>query len=113
MDANAARISVYVFEVTSRRTGCNEGTRVRVERFDAGQRRVEPETGTLTLDERGHQMMLAVSALDPTIRAILFGVAVVLFALAAVGFERGKVGFLAAGLAVFAFPFFWDALAAS
>jgi hypothetical protein len=62
---------------------------------------------------KGHQMMLAVSALDPTIRAILFGVAVVLFALAALGFERGKVGFMAAGLAVFAFPFFWDALAAS
>ena len=58
-------------------------------------------------------MMLAVSVMSPTIRAILFGVSVVLFVLAALGFEKGKVGFLAAGLAVFAFPFFWDALAAS
>lgn len=33
--------------------------------------------------------------------------------LGGLGFERGKVGFMAAGLAVFAFPFFWDALAAS
>lgn len=58
-------------------------------------------------------MLLAVTAMSPTIRAILFGVAVVLFVLAGLGFERGKVGFMAAGLAVFAFPFFWDALAAS
>jgi hypothetical protein len=58
-------------------------------------------------------MMLAISALDPTIRAILFGAAVVLFVLAALGYQHSKVGFLAAGLAAFAFPFFWDALAAS
>lgn len=58
-------------------------------------------------------MMLAVSVMSPTIRAIFFGVSVALFVLAALGFEKGKVGFLAAGLAVFAFPFFWDALAAS
>jgi hypothetical protein len=36
---------------------------------------------------------------------------VALLVLAAVGFERGKVSFVAAGLAAFAFPFFWDALA--
>ena len=36
---------------------------------------------------------------------------VALFVLAAIGFERGKVSFVAAGLAAFAFPFFWDALA--
>ncbi len=58
-------------------------------------------------------MMLAISALDPTIRAILFGAAVVLFVLAALGYERGKAGFMAAGLAAFVFPFFWDALAAA
>ena len=51
--------------------------------------------------------------MDPTVRMIFFAVAVVLLALAAIGFERGKVSFMAAGLAVFVFPFFWDALAAS
>jgi hypothetical protein len=44
---------------------------------------------------------------------IFFGVAVALFVLAAIGYQRGKVSFLAAGLGCFAFPFFWDALAAS
>ena len=58
-------------------------------------------------------LTLAVEAMDPTIRMIFFAVSVILFALAAVGYSRGKVSFLAAGLAVFAFPFFWDALAAS
>ena len=56
-------------------------------------------------------MLLAVSALDPTLRMIILAVAVVLFALAAFGYERGRVSFVAAGLALFAFPFFWDALA--
>jgi hypothetical protein len=51
--------------------------------------------------------------MDPTVRMIFFAVAVVLLVLAAIGFERGKVGFMAAGLAAFVFPFFWDALAAS
>jgi hypothetical protein len=55
--------------------------------------------------------MFAVAAMDSTIKAIFFAVAVVLFALAAIGFERGRVSFVAAGLAAFAFPFFWDALA--
>jgi hypothetical protein len=49
--------------------------------------------------------------MSPTIRAILFGVAVVLFILASLGYERGKLGFV--GLAAFAFPFFWNALVAS
>ena len=57
--------------------------------------------------------MLAVSVLDPTVRAIVFGAAVVLFILSAAGIERGKLGFLSLGLALFAFPFFWDALAVS
>jgi hypothetical protein len=51
--------------------------------------------------------------LDATWKMIFFGVAVVLFVLAAIGYQRGKVSFLAAGLGCFAFPFFWDALAAS
>jgi hypothetical protein len=58
-------------------------------------------------------MLLAVSAMSPTVRAVLFGLAVVLFVLASVGYERGKLGFVGLGLAVFAFPFFWDALVAS
>jgi hypothetical protein len=56
-------------------------------------------------------MTFAVAAMDPTIRALFLGVAVVLFVLAAFGFERGRVSFVAAGLAVFAFVPFWQALA--
>jgi hypothetical protein len=56
-------------------------------------------------------MIVAVAAMDPTVRMLFFAVAVLLFALAAIGYERGKVSFVAAGLAVFAFPFFWQALA--
>jgi hypothetical protein len=58
-------------------------------------------------------MILAVNAMDPTLKMIFYAIAVVLFALAAVGYQRGKVSFIAAGLAAFVFPFFWDALAAS
>jgi hypothetical protein len=56
-------------------------------------------------------MLLAVAVMDPTIKMIFYAAAVVLFVLAAIGYERGKVSFIAAGLAAFAFPFFWDALA--
>jgi hypothetical protein len=56
-------------------------------------------------------MLFAVAVMDPTIKMIFYGAAVVLFVLAAIGYERGKVSFLAAGLAAFVFPFFWDALA--
>ena len=58
-------------------------------------------------------MILAIKAMDPTLKMIFYAVAVVLFVLAAIGYQRGKVSFMAAGLAAFAFPFFWDALAAS
>lgn len=58
-------------------------------------------------------MLFAVDAMDPTLKMIFFAIAVILFVLAAVGYQRGKVSFLAAGLAAFVFPFFWDALAAS
>jgi hypothetical protein len=56
-------------------------------------------------------MMLAVDGMDPTIKMLFFGAAVLLFVLAAIGYERGRVSFVAAGLACFVFPFFWDALA--
>jgi hypothetical protein len=56
-------------------------------------------------------MLFAVAVMDPTIKMIFYAVAVVLFVLAAIGYERGKVSFVAAGLAAFVFPFFWDALA--
>jgi hypothetical protein len=56
-------------------------------------------------------MLFAVAVMDPTIKMIFYAAAVVLFALAAIGFERGKVSFVAAGLAAFVFPYFWDALA--
>jgi hypothetical protein len=42
---------------------------------------------------------------------LFYAAAVALFVLAVIGFERGKVSFLAAGLAAFAFPSFWNALA--
>jgi hypothetical protein len=56
-------------------------------------------------------MMFAVAVMDPTIKMLFYAAAVALFVLAAIGFERGRVSFVAAGLATFAFPFFWDALA--
>lgn len=56
--------------------------------------------------------MLAVARMDPALKMIFFAAAVALFVLAAIGYERGKVSFVAAGLAAFAFPFFWDAFAA-
>ena len=56
--------------------------------------------------------MFAVAATDPTIKMLFFAAAVVLFVVATIGYQRGKVSFVAAGLAAFAFPFFWDALAA-
>ena len=56
--------------------------------------------------------MFAVAVMDPTIKMLFYAAAVALFILAAIGYERGKVSFVAAGLAAFVFPFFWDALAA-
>jgi hypothetical protein len=56
-------------------------------------------------------MLFAVAVMDPTIKMIFYAAAVVLFVLAAIGFERGRISFVAAGLAAFVFPFFWDALA--
>ena len=56
--------------------------------------------------------MFAVAAMDPTIKMLFFAAAVVLFVVATIGYQRGKASFVAAGLAAFAFPFFWDALAA-
>jgi hypothetical protein len=57
--------------------------------------------------------MYAVAAMDPTVQAIFYAVAVVLFVLAAVGVVWRGVSFVAAGLAVFSFVFFWNALAAT
>jgi hypothetical protein len=58
-------------------------------------------------------MILAIEPMDATLKMIFFGLAVILFVLAAVGYSRGKVSFIGAGLAAFAFVFFWDALAAT
>jgi hypothetical protein len=43
---------------------------------------------------------------------LFYAAAIALFVLATIGYQRGKVSFVAAGSAAFAFPFFWDALAA-
>lgn len=58
-------------------------------------------------------MLLAISALDPTVQGIFFLVAVVLFILAAIGVAVDRVNLVAAGLAFFAFVFMWQAFAAS
>ena len=58
-------------------------------------------------------MVLAIEAMDATLRMIFYAGAVILFVLASFGYERGRVSFVAMGLALFAFPFFWDALAAT
>ncbi len=55
--------------------------------------------------------MLAISSMSPTVQAIFWGLAVVCFILAAVGVAIGKVELVAAGLALFAFVWFWSALA--
>lgn len=56
-------------------------------------------------------MLVAVAVMDPTIRMIFYAAAVALFVLAALGYQRGKVSFVAAGLAAYVFPAFWNALA--
>ena len=58
-------------------------------------------------------MLLAVDVMDPTLKMIFFGIAVVCFVAAGTGYVWGKVSLVALGLAFFAFPFFWDALAAT
>lgn len=58
-------------------------------------------------------MLVAVAAMDPTVKMLFYGVAVICFVLSATGYAWGKVSLVGAGLAAFAFPLFWDALAAS
>ena len=58
-------------------------------------------------------MLLAVSQMDATVRMLFYGAAVALFVFGAIGYSWGKVSLVSAGLAAFAFPFFWDALAAT
>lgn len=57
-------------------------------------------------------MMLAVSTMDPTVQAVFFGAAVALFVAAAFG-VAARFNLVAAGLASFAFVWFWQALAAA
>lgn len=58
-------------------------------------------------------LLLAVSQMDATVRMLFYGAAVVLFVMGAIGYSWGKVSMVSAGLALFVFPFFWDALAAT
>lgn len=57
--------------------------------------------------------MLAVSAMSPTVQFLFFLAAIILFLLAAFGVALGRIGALALGLALFAVPFAWAALAAT
>jgi hypothetical protein len=56
-------------------------------------------------------MLLAVSEMDATVQMLFYGAAVVFFVIGAIGYSWGKVSLVAAGLACFAFPTFWHALA--
>lgn len=58
-------------------------------------------------------MYFAVAAMDPVLKVLFFGAAVLLFALAAFGVATSRINLVAAGLASFAFVFLWDALAAT
>lgn len=58
-------------------------------------------------------MLLAVEPMSATVQMIFFGAATALFVVAALGYTWGKVSLIAAGLACFAFVFFWNALAAT
>jgi len=51
--------------------------------------------------------------MSATVQMLFYGAAVAAFVLAAVGYAWGKVSLVGAGLALFAFPFFWNALAAT
>jgi hypothetical protein len=58
-------------------------------------------------------MLLAVEVMDPTLKMIFYGIAVVCFVAAAIGYVWGKVSLVGLGLAFFVFPSFWNALAAT
>jgi hypothetical protein len=66
-----------------------------------------------SIGERKLEMLFAVDSMDPTLTMIFYGLAVVCFIAAAVGYVWGKVSLVGLGLALFVFPSFWDALAAS
>lgn len=57
-------------------------------------------------------VLLAVSEMDPVLSFCFFLVAIVLFVLAALNVPA-RVGLMALGLAAFAVPFAWHALAAA
>lgn len=57
-------------------------------------------------------MILALEAMDPTLQAVFFAIAFGLFLVAAFGVAT-RLNLVAAGLAAFAFPWFWNALAAA
>lgn len=57
-------------------------------------------------------MLFAISAMEPGLQGVLFLIAVVLFALGAFSIAS-RFNLVAAGLAVFAFVFMWNAFAAA
>ena len=58
--------------------------------------------------------MLAISTLDATWQALLYGVAFVLLVLGGIGWlANERVRLESLGLALFVFVFFWNALAAT
>jgi hypothetical protein len=58
-------------------------------------------------------MILAIEAMDPVLQAVFYTVAVILFVIAAFGVATGRVAMVPLGLAFFATPFAWNALAAA
>jgi hypothetical protein len=65
--------------------------------------------------KRSASVMLAISTLDATLQALLYGAAVVLLVLGGIGLRLGneRVRLESLGLALFVFVFFWNALAAT
>lgn len=57
-------------------------------------------------------MILAISPMDPTLQFVFFLIAVICFVLAALG-TGFRLALVPLGLAFFAVPFMWNALAAS
>jgi len=59
--------------------------------------------------------MLAITTLSPGWQSFFFATAVILFGLHGIGFDErtARLRFDGIGLAVFAFVFFWNALAAT
>lgn len=58
-------------------------------------------------------LLLAIEAMDPTVQAVFYLVAVMLAVLAAFGVTAGRAALFPLAFAAFVIPFAWNAFAAS